>query len=322
MNKDSKIYLAGHQGMVGSALLRMLSNQGYNNIITKDRELLDLTKQADVDKYVKSIQPEVMIIAAAKVGGILANDTYRAEFIYDNIAIETNLIHAAHINGVEKLLFLGSSCIYPKNSPQPMKEEYLLTGELEQTNEAYAISKIVGIKLCENYYRQYGSNFISIMPTNLYGPNDNFNLQTSHVLPAMIRKFHEAKISGESSVSIWGTGTPKREFMYVEDMADASIFILNSVDAAELYQNNITHLNIGTGSDISITDLAKLIAEITGFKGGIQYDSTKPDGIKQKLLNVDRLSNLGWKYKTSLEDGIEKTYNWFLNKFYSDVTSK
>lgn len=322
MNKDSKIYLAGHQGMVGSALLRILSNHGYNNIITKDRELLDLTRQTDVDLYVKSIQPDVMIIAAAKVGGILANDTYRAEFIYDNIAIETNLIHAAHTNGVEKLLFLGSSCIYPKNSPQPMKEEYLLTGELEQTNEAYAISKIVGIKLCENYYRQYGSNFISIMPTNLYGSNDNFDLKTSHVLPAMIRKFHEAKISGEDNVIIWGTGTPKREFMYVDDMAEASIFILNSVDASALYKNNITHLNIGIGNDISIAELAKLIAKITGFKGSLQYDSTKPDGIKQKLLNVNRLTNLGWKYKTNLEEGIEKTYKWFLNNYHPDIISK
>jgi GDP-L-fucose synthase len=315
MNKDTKIYLAGHQGMVGSALLRTLKKQGYENVITKDRELLNLTIQSDVESYVASIVPEVMIIAAAKVGGILANDTYRAEFIYDNIAIETNLIHSAHLNGVRKLLFLGSSCIYPKNSPQPMKEEYLLTGELEPTNEAYAISKIVGIKLCENYFRQYGSNFISIMPTNLYGPNDNFNLETSHVLPAMIRKFHEAKEKRAEHVIVWGTGNPKREFMYVEDMAEASIYILNSVEAIELYSQNITHLNVGIGSDISITELAQLVANIVGYEGEIQYDTTKPDGIERKLLNVDRLKDLGWEFKTGLEDGIERTYHWFIDNF-------
>ncbi len=309
---NKKIYIAGHTGMVGSAITNELEKRGYKNLILKNYPGLDLIRQDDVEKFFKSEQPEIVIVAAAKVGGILANNTYRAEFIYDNLMIEANLIHNAHKAGVEKLIFLGSSCIYPKLAPQPLKEEYLLSDYLEFTNEPYAIAKIAGIKLCENYYRQYGSNIFSVMPTNLYGPNDNFDLQTSHVLPAFIRKFHEAKEKNEKEVVIWGTGKPLREFLYVEDLADAILFFLENINANDLYEKEISHLNIGTGKDISIDGLAKLIAEIIGYKGNIVHDSTKPDGTPRKLLDVSRINSLGWKYNTELRDGIKKTYYWFL----------
>jgi GDP-L-fucose synthase len=310
--KNKKIYLAGHSGMVGSAILNELQKQGYKNLLYKNLSELDLRKQNEVERFFELNKPEIVIIAAAKVGGILANDTYRAEFLYDNLMIEANLIHASYLNNIEKIVFLGSSCIYPKLAPQPLKEEYLLSDYLEFTNEPYAIAKIAGIKLCENYYRQYDCNFISAMPTNLYGQNDNFNLETSHVLPALLRKFHEAKVEGKESVSIWGTGNPSREFLFVEDLAEAIIFMMTNVDANDLYENGISHLNVGSGNDLSIADLAKLIAEITGFNGKIIYDSSKPDGTPRKLLDVSRINSLGWKYKTELIDGIRTTYKWFL----------
>lgn len=315
MNTDSKIYLAGHDGMVGSALFSELKFRGYQNIVYKKLADLDLRNQSEVNDFVKKVRPEIIIIAAAKVGGIVANDTYRAEFIYDNLMIEANLIHAAHENNVQKLLFLGSSCIYPKNALQPLKEEYLLTDILEPTNEPYAIAKIAGIKLCENYYRQYGDNFFSVMPTNLYGPNDNFNLQTSHVLPALLRKFHEAKVNSSSSVIVWGSGKVYREFLFVPDMANACIEMLITVDAQELYEKGISHINIGTGKDISISELAKIISEIVGYTGEIEYDNTKPDGVKKKLLDVTRLREFGWQEKTTLKDGIKQTYEWFIENY-------
>ena len=313
--KNKKVYLAGHTGMVGSAILRELESRGYTNIIHKDLSALDLRNQSEVQKFFDETKPELVIIAAAKVGGILANNTYRAEFLYDNLMIEANLIHSSYLNEVEKLVFLGSSCIYPKLAPQPLKEEYLLTDTLEFTNEPYAIAKIAGIKLCENYYRQYGCNYISAMPTNLYGPNDNFNLETSHVLPALIRKFHEAKVENKDSVTIWGTGKPLREFMYVEDLANAIVFMMEKIEAKDLYEKGITHLNVGSGKDIAISDLAKLISEITGFNGKIEYDSTKPDGTPRKLMDVTRINSLGWKYKTELKEGIIKAYNFFKQKY-------
>ena len=313
--RNKKVYLAGHTGMVGSAILRELESRGYKNIIYKDFSELDLRNQSEVQKFYQNTQPELVIIAAAKVGGILANNTYRAEFLYDNLMIETNLIHSAYLNKVEKVVFLGSSCIYPKLAPQPLKEEYLLTDTLEFTNEPYAIAKIAGIKLCENYYRQYNCNFISAMPTNLYGPNDNFNLETSHVLPALIRKFHEAKVENKDSVTIWGTGKPLREFMYVEDLANAIVFMMENIEAKDLYEKGITHLNVGSGKDIAISDLAKLISEITDFNGKIEYDSTKPDGTPRKLMDVTRINSLGWKYKTELKEGIIKAYNFFKQKY-------
>ncbi|MCX8104491.1 MAG: GDP-L-fucose synthase [Ignavibacterium album] len=309
---NKKIYIAGHNGMVGSAIMRALQKNGYNNLLTKSFNELDLRRQSEVEKFFQAEKPEIVIVAAAKVGGILANNTYRAEFIYDNLMIEANLIHASYLNNTEKLIFLGSSCIYPKLAPQPLKEEYLLSGYLEYTNEPYAIAKIAGIKLCENYFRQYGCNFISAMPTNLYGLNDNFDLQTSHVLPALIRKFHEAKVNNSPTVTIWGTGKPLREFLYVDDLAEAILFMMEKVDAKDLYNLGITHLNVGSGKDISISELASLIAEIIGYKGKIEHDSTKPDGTPRKLMDVRRINSLGWKYKTELDEGIKKTYQWFL----------
>lgn len=323
--KNKKIYIAGHTGMVGSAILRKLKENGFNNLILRTSKELDLRNQSAVNEFFKTEKPEIVIIAAAKVGGILANNTYRAEFIYDNLMIEANIIHASYLNNVEKLIFLGSSCIYPKFAPQPMKEEYLLTGELEPTNEPYAIAKIAGIKLCENYYKQYGSNFFSVMPTNLYGPNDNFDLETSHVLPALIRKIHEAKQSTRnkehSTVTVWGTGKPRREFLYVDDLADAIFYLMEKVDAKDLYEQGITHLNIGTGEDLTISELIDKIKEIIGFDGKIIYDTSKPDGTPRKLLDVTRIHNLGWKHKTSLEDGIRRTYEWFLKSDEKRVTS-
>jgi GDP-L-fucose synthase len=309
-----KIYVAGHTGMVGSAITSELKNRDYNNLLLKNYPGLDLIIQDEVEKFFEDEKPEIVIVAAAKVGGILANNTYRAEFIYDNLMIEANIIHNSYKAGVEKLIFLGSSCIYPKLAPQPLKEEYLLSDYLEFTNEPYAIAKIAGIKLCENYYRQYGCNFYSVMPTNMYGPKDNFDLNTSHVLPALIRKFHEAKEKNKSEVVIWGSGNPLREFLFVEDLADAILFLLEKVDAKDLYEQGISHLNIGTGKDLTINQLAQLIAEITDFKGKILHDSSKPDGTPRKLLDVSRLNSLGWKYKTELRDGIEKTYEKFKKK--------
>ncbi|MBN2570945.1 MAG: GDP-L-fucose synthase [Ignavibacteriales bacterium] len=311
--KNKKIYIAGHTGMVGSAILRKLTDSDFTNIIYKDICELDLTCQSEVGKYFETEKPELVIVAAAKVGGILANNTYRAQFIYENLMIEANIIHAAFKNNTEKLIFLGSSCIYPKLAKQPLKEEYLLTDLLEYTNEPYAIAKIAGIKLCENYYKQYGCNYLSVMPTNLFGPYDNFDLTSSHVLPALIRKFHDGKVNNKSSVEIWGTGSPMREFLFVEDLAEAILFTLQNINSKDLYENGISHINIGTGEDISIKDLALLIKEIIGYTGEVIFDETKPDGTPRKLLDVSRINNLGWRYKTSLEEGIKLTYNWFLN---------
>jgi GDP-L-fucose synthase len=312
MNRSLKLYIAGHRGMVGSAVTRQFRSSGYDNIITRELNELDLTRQEPTEKFFNEVKPEAVIVAAAKVGGILANNIYRAEFIYDNLMIEANIIHAAHMSGVKKLIFLGSSCIYPRLAPQPMKEEYLLSDYLEYTNEPYAVAKIAGIKLCENYYKQYGSNFYSVMPTNMYGPFDNYDLEKSHVLPALIRKFHEAKVGKKTEVIVWGTGKPLREFLYVEDLADALMFLMENVNAEDLYGQNITHLNIGTGEDLSIMDLALLVKNITGFEGKIIFDSTKPDGTPRKLMDVSRMSLLGWKSKTTLNEGIQKAYNWFL----------
>lgn len=304
MKKDSKIYVAGHKGMVGSAIMRKLEELDYNNVITIPKSELDLTNAESVYRFFRDEEPEYVFLAAAKVGGILANNDFKADFIYDNLMIQSNIIKNSQKFGVKKLLFLGSSCIYPKMSPQPIKEEYLLTGELEPTNDAYAIAKIAGIKMCQSFNQQYGTNFISVMPTNLFGPGDNYDLQTSHVLPALIRKFHEAKIGGKSEVVIWGSGKPMREFLYVDDLAEACLYLMNNYNDTEI-------VNIGTGEDISINDLSFLIKEIVGFSGKIVYDSSKPDGTHRKLLDVSKLNKLGWKHKTSLFDGITKTYNDF-----------
>lgn len=304
MEKNAKIYVAGHAGLVGSAIMRKLKNEGYTNIITRTYEELDLISQQATKEFFETEKPEYVFLAAAKVGGINANNMYPADFIYTNLMIECNVIKAAHDFKVKKLLFLGSSCIYPKMSPQPIKEEYLLTGELEKTNEAYALAKISGLKMCEFFNKQYGTNFISAMPTNLYGPNDNFDLKTSHVLPALIRKFHEAKVENKPYVEIWGTGAPKREFLYVDDLADALLFLMNH------YEGNET-VNVGTGEDLSIKDLALLIKKIVGYDGELQFDSSKPDGTPRKLLDVSKLSDLGWKYEINLAKGIEKAYAIF-----------
>ncbi|BBB91618.1 MAG TPA: GDP-L-fucose synthase [Methylomusa anaerophila] len=304
MEHNERIYVAGHQGMVGSAIVRQLQKAGYEQLIMRTSRELDLRSQKAVDQFFADQKPDYVIVAAAKVGGIGANSTYPAEFIYDNIMIEANLIHAAHQWRVKKLLFLGSSCIYPKFCPQPIKEEYLLSGFLESTNEAYAIAKIAGIKLCQYYKQQYGDNFISVMPTNLYGINDNFDLETSHVLPALIRKFHDAKETGADKVIVWGTGKPRREFLYVDDLAEACCFLMQNYES-----NHI--INIGTGKDLPIRELAEMIREIVGFAGDIVYDATKPDGTPVKLLDVSRINQLGWQAKTPLRAGIEKTYTWY-----------
>ena len=313
MKKNRKIYVAGHTGMVGSAIVRNLESKGYDNLVFTPSLEYNLINQQQVIDFFSKEHPDYVINAAAKVGGILANNTYRAQFIYENMMIQNNLIHAAHEHKVKKLLFLGSSCIYPKFAPQPMKEEHLLTGELEYTNEPYAIAKISGIKMCESYFRQYGDNFISVMPTNLYGPNDNFDLTSSHVLPALIRKFHEAKEGKEDFVEIWGTGKPKREFLYVDDLADACVYFLEKLNADELYNEmKISHINIGFGEDLSIAELANIIANIVGYKGEIRYDSSKPDGMLKKLLDISRLKDLGWQHTTSLDKGIDTAYKWFM----------
>ncbi len=308
LSRNSKIYVAGHNGMVGSAICRKLESLGYKNLIKESSNKLDLRNSLETEHFFKSKNPEFVFLAAAKVGGILANSTYKADFIYDNIMIQNNVIHCAHKYKVEKLLFLGSSCIYPKKSKQPIKEEYLLSGYLEPTNEPYAIAKIAGLKMCEYYREQYGSNFISAMPTNLYGPNDNFNLETSHVFAALIRKFHEAKIQNHSEVKLWGTGAPKREFLHVDDLADALVFLMKIYNSSSI-------INIGTGEDISITDLAKKIQKVVGYKGIINWDKSMPDGTFRKWLDVTKINDLGWKANTSLLKGIEMTYDWYSRNF-------
>lgn len=307
MRQDAKIYVAGHRGLVGSAIKRGLEGRGYCNIVTRTSRELDLRIQADVTEFFTTEQPEYVFLAAAKVGGIYANNTYPAEFIYDNLMIEANIIHCAYKYKAKKLLFLGSSCIYPKMAPQPIKEEYLLTGLLEPTNEAYAIAKISGIELCKFYRRQYGCDFISVMPTNLYGINDNFDLETSHVLPALIRKFHEAKINNNKEIMMWGTGKPKREFLFVDDLADACVHLMNN------YSEEI-HVNVGTGEDLEIGELAIIIKEAVGFNGEILNDLSKPDGTPRKLLDISLLESTGWKYKTQLKKGIEKVYAWYIEQ--------
>jgi len=305
MEKDSRIYVAGHRGLVGSALVRKLLNSGYRNLVLRTRSKLNLLRQEAAEAFFRDERPEYVFLAAAKVGGILANSTFPADFIYDNLVIETNLIHSAHLEGVKKLLFLGSSCIYPKHCPQPMKEEYLLSGYLEPTNEPYAVAKIAGIKMCQAYNRQYGTHFISVMPTNLYGPGDNFDLETSHVLPALIRKFHEAKVNGDPSVEIWGTGTPRREFLYVDDLADACLFLMNQYEKDDI-------INVGVGKDQTIRELAELVGEVVGFKGELRFDPSQPDGTPLKLLDVSRLTALGWQARTPLRKGIRQAYEWYL----------
>ncbi|MEP7212228.1 MAG: GDP-L-fucose synthase [Acidobacteriota bacterium] len=302
----------GSGGMVGRAVTAQLGRRGYSNLLTRSSQELDLRAQSAVEQFFEAERPAVVIIAAAKVGGILANNTFRGEFIYDNLMIEANAIHASMRHGVEKLVFLGSSCIYPKLCPQPIKEEYLLTGELEPTNEPYALAKIAGIKLCENYHRQYGSNFIAAMPTNLFGPYDNFDLQTSHVIPALIRKFFEAKTGGANSVKLWGTGKPRREFLYVEDLAQAIVFLMENINASDIYPNGISHINVGTGEDVQILELAERIKAITGFNGAIEFDPSMPDGTPRKLLDTSRLDELGWRYATPLDKGLAATFHWFL----------
>lgn len=356
MNKDSKIYVAGHRGLVGSAILKTLQSKGYTNIIGRTSAELDLSNQLAVQEFFSSEKPEYVFLAAAKVGGIIANNTYRADFIYENLMIQNNVIHQSYLNGVKKLLFLGSTCIYPKDCPQPMKEEYLLTNTLEYTNEPYAIAKIAGIKMCESYNLQYGTNFISVMPTNLYGPNDNFDLEKSHVLPALLRKIHLAKLLSENkteevlkdlglknleeatdylskfgvtahSVEVWGSGNPKREFLWSEDMADACVFLMENIDFKHIINSSLrgdaegsgdeirnTHINIGTGEDISIKELAEMIKDIVGFKGNLVFNSDRPDGTMRKLTDVSKLNQLGWRNRLNLTNGIEKMYSWYTLK--------
>ena len=307
LEKNAKIFVAGHRGMVGSAILRKLQAEGFTNLITRTSAELDLRNQQAVTDFFKQEKPEYVFLAAAKVGGIVANNTYRADFLYENLAIQNNVIHQAYVNGVKKLMFLGSSCIYPKLAPQPLKEEYLLTGPLEPTNEPYAIAKIAGIKLCDAYRDQYGCNFISVMPTNLYGYNDNYHPENSHVLPALIRKFHEAKVSGAGSVSIWGSGSPKREFLFADDLADACYFLMQTYNEPNL-------INIGTGEDLSIRELALVIKEVIGFEGELSFDTSKPDGTPRKLMDVSKLHALGWKHQIELKQGIALAYQDFLSK--------
>lgn len=312
MEKNARIYIAGHTGMVGSALVRKLKQEGFHRFLLPTSSELDLRNQQAVHDYFEREQPEYVFLAAAKVGGIAANNAYRADFLYDNLMIETNIIHAAYVYGVKKLLFLGSSCIYPKLAPQPLKEAYLLTGPLEYTNEPYAIAKIAGIKLCDAYRSQYGCRFISVMPTNLYGPNDHYDLRHSHVLPAMLRKFHEAKIKGQSHVTIWGTGKPRREFLHVDDLASACYFLMQQYDDAGL-------VNIGTGIDLSIHELADLIAAIVGFEGKIDHDLSKPDGTPQKLLDVSKLHQLGWHHQIPLRQGIQQVYAHYAATYLEEI---
>lgn len=304
MDKNSKIYVAGHKGLVGSAIVRKLQKDGYGNLVFRTFKELDLTDQKATAQFFAEVKPEYVFLAAAKVGGVKANNDFPAEFIYQNLAIETNIIHNAYLAGTKKLLFLGSSCIYPRDCPQPIKEEYFMTGPLEKTNDAYAMAKIAGIFMCRSYNRQYGTNFISVMPTNLYGPGDNFNLETSHVLPALIRKFHEAKMQEKKEAVIWGTGTPRRELLHVDDLADACVFLMDNYESDEI-------INIGTGKDTSIRELAEIVKEIVGFEGLIKNDPSKPDGTPQKLLDVSKLQALGWQHKIALKEGVRHTYEWF-----------
>lgn len=319
---DKKIYVAGSNGMAGSAIVRALHTHGYKNILLRSSTELDLTRQNAVEDFFNSEKPEMVIIAAAKVGGILANDQFRADFIYNNLMIEANVIHAAFKTGVEKLIFLGSSCIYPRLASQPMKEEALLTGMLESTNEPYAIAKIAGIKLCESFYRQHNANFFSAMPTNLYGINDRFDLDTSHVIPALMNKFHSARLQGADNVVVWGSGKARREFLFVDDLAEAIVFLLENTNAKDLYENGISQINIGCGEDLTIRELAKMIGDVVEYDGLIIFDETKPDGAPQKLLDVSRINSLGWRYTTSLRDGLAKTYRWFLESGASGHTYK
>jgi len=312
VNKSDKIYVAGHRGMVGSALVRKLKKEGFENLVLRTSAELDLRNQQAVEEFMDREKPDYVFVAAAKVGGILANNTYRADFIYDNILMQSNLIHESWVNGVKKLMFLGSSCIYPKLAPQPLREEYLLTGLLEDTNEPYAIAKIAGIKMCDAYRAQYGCNFISVMPTNLYGPNDNYSLETSHVLPALIRKIHEAKLNNEPSVVMWGTGTPKREFLHADDLADACFFLMQTYNEPGL-------VNVGVGDDIAIKDLALLIKDVIGYNGDIEHDLSKPDGTPRKLMDVQKLNSLGWKAKIGLREGIERVYKEFSQLYAAGV---
>ncbi len=309
MDRHAKLYIAGHSGLVGTALMRAFAAAGYDRIVARSHAELDLTDQRAVREFMAAERPQRMVVAAGKVGGIVANNTLRAEFIYQNLMIAANLIDAAHRTGVEKLLMLGSSCIYPRGCPQPMKEEYLLAGPLEQTNEPYAVAKIAGIKLAESYHRQHGCNFLSAMPTNLYGPNDNFDLTSSHVLPAMLRKFHEAKLAGDAPVTLWGSGAVRREFLHVDDLAAACVFALERIDAGQVPGDLV---NIGCGEDLTIKELASLIQRATGHRGEIRWDASKPDGTPRKLLDVDRLGKLGWRASIPLADGIAATYRWFL----------
>lgn len=312
IDRRGRTYVAGHRGLVGSAIVRRLEGDGFENLIVRTRKEVDLTDPRAVHMFFETEKPEYVFLAAAKVGGILANATYPVDFLRDNLAIELNVLHAAHRNRVKKLLFLGSSCIYPKFAPQPMKEEHLLTGGLEPTNEPYAIAKIAGIKLCQAYRKQHGANFISAMPTNLYGPGDNFDLNSSHVLPALIRKFHEAKERGEPSVTVWGTGTPRREFLHVDDLADACLFLMDNYSGDE-------SLNIGVGKDVSIAELASLVGDVVGYEGEISYDTSKPDGTPRKLLDISKLNNLGWQARIPLRVGIEQTYRWFVSALPTEV---
>nr|WP_106784351.1 GDP-L-fucose synthase [Lysinibacillus timonensis] len=306
MELNSKIYVAGHRGLVGSAIVRKLEEKGYRNLVFRTSKELDLRDKLQVDTFFENEKPEYVFLAAAKVGGIVANNDYPADFIRDNLLIQTNVIDASYRNGIKKLLFLGSTCIYPKFAPQPMNEDSLLTGVLESTNEPYAIAKIAGIKMCESYNRQYGTNYISVMPTNLYGPNDNFDLETSHVLPALIRKFHEAKINNSPAVEVWGTGTPRREFLYSDDLADAVVYLMN-------HYNGNQFVNVGVGEDISIKEVAEKLKEVVGYQGDIVFNTSKPDGTPRKLVDVTKLNELGWRASISLDEGLEKAYDWFLN---------
>jgi GDP-L-fucose synthase len=317
MDKSAKIYVAGHRGLVGSAIVRKLQAEGYANLILRTSKELDLKNSAAVAEFFAEEKPEFVFLAAAKVGGIVANESYPAEFIYNNLMIQNNVIHQAYLSGVERLLFLGSSCIYPKLAPQPLKEEYLLTGPLEPTNDAYAVAKIAGITMCRAYNRQYGTRYLAAMPTNLYGPGDNFDLEKSHVLPALIRKFHEAKLAGEETVTIWGTGTPYREFLHVDDLADACLFLMNLPE--DRYSSLLTlHsspalINIGSGEEVTIRELALLVKEAVGFEGSLVFDTAKPDGTPRKLCDVSKLHGLGWKHRTSLREGIQATFTWYLS---------
>jgi len=313
--RGSKVFVAGHRGLVGSAIVRKLRAFGGAELLLRDRRQLDLVDQRAVDAFFAESRPDYVFVAAARVGGIRANDGYPAEFLHDNLAIESNVIHAAYKHGVKKLLFLGSSCVYPRLAPQPMREEYLLTGPLEPTNEWYAIAKIAGLKMCEAYRRQYGFNAISVMPTNLYGPGDNFSLEDGHVLPALLRRFHEVVAKGQETIEIWGTGNPRREFMHVDDLADASLFLMNNYESGNL-------INVGWGTDVSIRELAQTIAGIAGFRGHLLFDTTKPDGAPRKLLDTSRMSNLGWRPKVALEDGIRATYEWYLNRSAAPAASR